>query len=206
MEYKACSDMGNFSPSPFYTKRSMISARSIFIRQHFRSVQREPRPFSQNILLRTHSQDGPKVLRVQCNAFRVDEAQVVCFLVWRMISLMWWGMCRRNSWHNQISSVWGQCMRMRGSGIEWMSVNMRRDFGITGFEKFDGKSYYCYQYLSNSNARRQYRHKTEEECPTLTTTGIHSRGGQSQATGNRVQNSSSIINTWDMISERRALR
>lgn len=136
--------MGNFSPSPFYTKEVDDFCKKYIYQATVDAMAAEGRPFTGVIFFGLMlTEDGPKVLEYNAR-FGDPEAQVVLPRMKNdIIDVM--EACvdgRLDTIDLQFEDNAAVCVVLASDGYP---VSYEKGFPITGFEKFDGKDdYYCF--------------------------------------------------------------
>lgn len=136
--------MGNFSPSPFYTKEVDDFCKKYIYQATVDAMAKEGRPFTGVIFFGLMlTEDGPKVLEYNAR-FGDPEAQVVLPRMKNdIIDVM--EACVDGTLDTidlQFEDNACVCVVLASDGYP---VKYEKGFKITGFEKFDGKEdYYCY--------------------------------------------------------------
>lgn len=136
--------MGNFSPSPFYTKEVDEFCRKYIYQATVDAMAAEGRPFTGVIFFGLMlTEDGPKVLEYNAR-FGDPEAQVVLPRMKNdIIDVM--EACvegKLDSVDLQFEDNAAVCVVLASDGYP---VAYEKGFEITGLEKFDGKEdYYCF--------------------------------------------------------------
>ena len=136
--------MGNFSPSPFYTKEVDDFCKKYIYQATVDAMAKEGRPFTGVIFFGLMlTEDGPKVLEYNAR-FGDPEAQVVLPRMKNdIIDVM--EACVDGTLDTidlQFEDNACVCVVLASDGYP---VKYEKGFKITGFEKFDGKDdYYCY--------------------------------------------------------------
>ena len=136
--------MGNFSPSPFYTKEVDEFCQKYIYQATVDAMAAEGRPFKGVIFFGLMlTEDGPKVLEYNAR-FGDPEAQVVLPRMKNdIIDVM--EACvdgKLDEIDLQFEDNACVCVVLASDGYP---VSYEKGFPITGFEKFDGKDdYYCY--------------------------------------------------------------
>lgn len=136
--------MGNFSPSPFYTKEVDDFCKKYIYQATVDAMAAEGRPFTGVIFFGLMlTEDGPKVLEYNAR-FGDPEAQVVLPRMKNdIIDVM--EACvdgRLDTINLQFEDNAAVCVVLASDGYP---VSYEKGFPITGFEKFEGKDdYYCF--------------------------------------------------------------
>lgn len=136
--------MGNFSPSPFYTKEVDDFCKKYIYQATVDAMAAEGRPFTGVIFFGLMlTEDGPKVLEYNAR-FGDPEAQVVLPRMKNdIIDVM--EACvdgKLDTIDLQFEDNAAVCVVLASDGYP---VSYEKGFPITGFEKFDGKDdYYCF--------------------------------------------------------------
>uniref|UniRef100_UPI003FEE627F phosphoribosylamine--glycine ligase n=1 Tax=Agathobacter sp. TaxID=2021311 RepID=UPI003FEE627F len=136
--------MGNFSPSPFYTKEVDDFCKKYIYQATVDAMAAEGRPFTGVIFFGLMlTEDGPKVLEYNAR-FGDPEAQVVLPRMKNdIIDVM--EACvdgRLETIDLQFEDNAAVCVVLASDGYP---VSYEKGFPITGFEKFEGKDdYYCF--------------------------------------------------------------
>ena len=136
--------MGNFSPSPFYTKEVDDFCKKYIYQATVDAMAAEGRPFTGVIFFGLMlTEDGPKVLEYNAR-FGDPEAQVVLPRMKNdIIDVM--EACvdgRLDTIDLQFEDNAAVCVVLASDGYP---VSYEKGFPITGFEKFEGKDdYYCF--------------------------------------------------------------
>lgn len=136
--------MGNFSPSPFYTKEVDDFCQKYIYQATVDAMAAEGRPFTGVIFFGLMlTEDGPKVLEYNAR-FGDPEAQVVLPRMKNdIIDVM--EACvdgKLDTIDLQFEDNACVCVVLASDGYP---VKYEKGFPITGFDKFDGKEdYYCY--------------------------------------------------------------
>lgn len=136
--------MGNFSPSPFYTKEVDEFCQKYIYQPTVDAMAEEGRPFTGVIFFGLMlTEDGPKVLEYNAR-FGDPEAQVVLPRMKNdIIDVM--EACvdgKLDTIDLQFEDNAAVCVVLASDGYP---VSYDKGFPITGFEKFEGKDdYYCY--------------------------------------------------------------
>ena len=136
--------MGNFSPSPFYTKEVDDFCQKYIYQATVDAMAAEGRPFTGVIFFGLMlTEDGPKVLEYNAR-FGDPEAQVVLPRMKNdIIDVM--EACvdgKLDTIDLQFDDNACVCVVLASDGYP---VKYEKGFPITGFDKFDGKEdYYCY--------------------------------------------------------------
>ena len=136
--------MGNFSPSPFYTKEVDDFCKKYIYQATVDAMAAEGRPFIGVIFFGLMlTEDGPKVLEYNAR-FGDPEAQVVLPRMKNdIIDVM--EACvdgKLDTIDLQFEDNAAVCVVLASDGYP---VSYEKGFPITGFEKFDGKDdYYCF--------------------------------------------------------------
>ena len=136
--------MGNFSPSPFYTKEVDDFCKKYIYQATVDAMAAEGRPFTGVIFFGLMlTEDGPKVLEYNAR-FGDPEAQVVLPRMKNdIIDVM--EACvdgRLETIDLQFEDNAAVCVVLASDGYP---VSYEKGFQITGFEKFEGKDdYYCF--------------------------------------------------------------
>ena len=136
--------MGNFSPSPFYTKEVDDFCKKYIYQATVDAMAAEGRPFTGVIFFGLMlTEDGPKVLEYNAR-FGDPEAQVVLPRMKNdIIDVM--EACvdgKLDTIDLQFEDNAAVCVVLVSDGYP---VSYEKGFPITGFEKFDGKDdYYCF--------------------------------------------------------------
>ena len=136
--------MGNFSPSPFYTKEVDEFCKKYIYQATVDAMAAEGRPFTGVIFFGLMlTEDGPKVLEYNAR-FGDPEAQVVLPRMKNdIIDVM--EACvdgKLDTIDLQFEDNAAVCVVLASDGYP---VSYEKGFPITGFEKFDGKDdYYCF--------------------------------------------------------------
>ena len=136
--------MGNFSPSPFYTKEVDDFCKKYIYQATVDAMAAEERPFTGVIFFGLMlTEDGPKVLEYNAR-FGDPEAQVVLPRMKNdIIDVM--EACvdgRLETIDLQFEDNAAVCVVLASDGYP---VSYEKGFPITGFEKFEGKDdYYCF--------------------------------------------------------------
>ena len=136
--------MGNFSPSPFYTKEVDDFCQKYIYQATVDAMAAEGRPFTGVIFFGLMlTEDGPKVLEYNAR-FGDPEAQVVLPRMKNdIIEVM--EACvdgKLDTIDLQFEDNACVCVVLASDGYP---VKYEKGFPITGFDKFDGKEdYYCY--------------------------------------------------------------
>ena len=136
--------MGNFSPSPFYTKEVDDFCQKYIYQATVDAMAAEGRPFTGVIFFGLMlTEDGPKVLEYNAR-FGDPEAQVVLPRMKNdIIDVM--EACvdgRLDTIDLQFEDNAAVCVVLASDGYP---VSYEKGFPITGFEKFEGKDdYYCF--------------------------------------------------------------
>ena len=136
--------MGNFSPSPFYTKEVDDFCKKYIYQATVDAMAAEGRPFTGVIFFGLMlTEDGPKVLEYNAR-FGDPEAQVVLPRMKNdIIDVM--EACVDGNLDTidlQFEDNAAVCVVLASDGYP---VSYEKGFPITGFEKFDGKDdYYCF--------------------------------------------------------------
>ena len=136
--------MGNFSPSPFYTKEVDEFCQKYIYQATVDAMAAEGRPFTGVIFFGLMlTEDGPKVLEYNAR-FGDPEAQVVLPRMKNdIIDVM--EACvegKLDSVELQLEDNAAVCVVLASDGYP---VAYEKGFEITGLEKFDGKEdYYCF--------------------------------------------------------------
>lgn len=136
--------MGNFSPSPFYTKEVDEFCQKNIYQATVDAMAKEGRPFCGVIFFGLMlTEDGPKVLEFNAR-FGDPEAQVVLPRMKNdIIDVM--NACidgRLSEVNLEFSDEAAVCVVLASDGYP---EHYEKGFPITGFEAFDGKDdYYCY--------------------------------------------------------------
>ena len=136
--------MGNFSPSPFYTKEVDDFCKKYIYQATVDAMAAEGRPFTGVIFFGLMlTEDGPKVLEYNAR-FGDPEAQVVLPRMKNdIIDVM--EACvdgKLDTIDLQFEDNAAVCVVLASDGYP---VSYEKGFPITGFEKFEGKDdYYCF--------------------------------------------------------------
>ena len=136
--------MGNFSPSPFYTKEVDDFCKKYIYQATVDAMAAEERPFTGVIFFGLMlTEDGPKVLEYNAR-FGDPEAQVVLPRMKNdIIDVM--EACvdgKLDTIDLQFEDNAAVCVVLASDGYP---VSYEKGFPITGFEKFEGKDdYYCF--------------------------------------------------------------
>ncbi|MCR5673973.1 MAG: phosphoribosylamine--glycine ligase [Lachnospiraceae bacterium] len=136
--------MGNFSPSPFYTKEIDDYCQKHIYQATVDAMAKEGRPFKGVIFFGLMlTEDGPKVLEYNAR-FGDPEAQVVlCRMENDIISVM--EACVDGTLSDidlKFSDEAAVCVVLASDGYP---EHYEKGFPITGFEAFDGKDdYFCF--------------------------------------------------------------
>ena len=136
--------MGNFSPSPFYTKEVDDFCKKYIYQATVDAMAAEGRPFTGVIFFGLMlTEDGPKVLEYNAR-FGDPEAQVVLPRMKNdIIDVM--EACvdgKLDTIDLQFEDNAAVCVVLASDGYP---VSYEKGFSITGFEKFEGKDdYYCF--------------------------------------------------------------
>ncbi len=135
--------MGNFSPSPFFTKDIEEYCQKNIFQATVDAMKAEGRPFKGVIFFGLMlTEDGPKVLEYNAR-FGDPEAQVVLPRLENDIIDVF-NACIDGTLDKvdlQFSDEACVCVVLASDGYP---VSYQKGFPITGFEKFNNKDYYCF--------------------------------------------------------------
>ncbi|SHI78958.1 phosphoribosylamine--glycine ligase [Pseudobutyrivibrio xylanivorans] len=135
--------MGNFSPSPFFTKEIEEYCQKNIFQTTVDAMKAEGRPFKGVIFFGLMlTEDGPKVLEYNAR-FGDPEAQVVLPRLQNDIIDVF-NACIDGTLDQvdlQFSDEACVCVVLASDGYP---VSYKKGFPITGFEKFNNKDYYCF--------------------------------------------------------------
>ena len=135
--------MGNFSPSPFFTKEIEEYCQKNIFQATVDAMKAEGRPFKGVIFFGLMlTEDGPKVLEYNAR-FGDPEAQVVLPRLQNDIIDVF-NACIDGTLDQvdlQFSDEACVCVVLASDGYP---VSYKKGFPITGFEKFNNKDYYCF--------------------------------------------------------------
>ena len=142
--------MGTFSPSPFYTAEVDAFCKEHIYQKTVDAMKSEGRPFKGVIFFGLMlTEDGPKVLEYNAR-FGDPEAQVVLPRMKNdIIDVM--EACvdgRLSELKLEFEDNAAVCVVLASKGYP---VSYEKGYPITGFEKFDGKEYFCFHAGTSKN-------------------------------------------------------